>query len=518
MSVDLPEMSVGIVGAGVSGMAAGLCMQRRGFPFTIFEKADEVGGTWRENRYPGLTIDVPSPIYTFSGQRNPHWRRLLPDQAEILDYHRDVSVRTGLRSSIRFGSEVVSARWTGGDWEVGLSDGSSERFRVLVCATGFLHHPNIPEIEGLDSFAGDVVHSAQWRDGIELAGRRVGVIGNGSTGVQIVTALAGIASHIVHFQRTPQWIFPGPNFSIAPAVQRAFEHRPRVMEAIVTGTEWFADWLLGGAAARPCWRRRAVEAVARWQLVKVRDPELRRRLTPKDSALCKRPVVSSGFYRAVQRDDVEVELSRVDRVEPAGVRTADGVLHELDVLVLATGFRAHNYMRPMRVTGEDGIELNEAWARGPYGYRTMAIPGFPNLFMILGPHSPLLSFPIHTSAELQSEYVAQIVKLLAGDGIVSVDVKPAAAQRWLDELRAGMDGTVWTSGCTSWYLGEGDVPVVWPYDRRRWRAVLKEPVLEDYELRRAAGSDGQWHEVEVGARMREGTWPAGLSKLTASCD
>ena len=502
---DKPEgVSVGIVGAGVSGMAAGLCLQRHGVRFTIFEQADEVGGTWWENRYPGLTIDVPSPIYTFSGQRNSNWRRFLPDQAEILAYHQDVSIRTGLRERIRFGSKVISARWTGVDWEVGLAGGGSERFQVLVCATGFLHHPRIPDIEGLDSFAGDCVHSARWRDDLEIGGRRVGVIGTGSSGVQLVTALAGVASRVVHFQRTPQWVFPEMDFAIPLVVRRLFERRPASIEAVVSGIELFADWLLHGAAARPSARRRFLEAVARWHLRTVRDPELRRRLTPRDSALCKRPVVSSGFYGAVQRDDVEVISSGIAHIEEAGVRTADGNLHELDVLILATGFRAHDYMRPIRIVGEHGVELEDRWAGGPYGYRTLAIPGFPNLFMIMGPHSPLLSFPVHRSAELQSEYVAQIVTLLSGDGVLSVSVRPEAAQRWLDELRAGLDGTVWTSGCTSWYLGDGEVPVVWPYDRQRWREILREPVLDDYDIRRSA-HDRERPMSDSGAGARPST-------------
>jgi cation diffusion facilitator CzcD-associated flavoprotein CzcO len=491
-------------------MAAALCLERHGVSFMIFEKADEVGGTWWENRYPGLTIDVPSPIYTFSGQRNPHWRWFLPDQAEILAYHRDVSIRTGLRERIRFGSEVVSAKWTGVEWEVGLAGGGLERFRVLVCATGFLHHPRLPDIEGLDLFAGDCVHSARWRDDLEVGGRRVGVIGNGSSGVQLVTALAGVASRIVNFQRTPQWIFPGPNFTIPVWVRRLLERRPGLMESVAAGIEWLADWLLQGAATRPSARRRVVEAVARCHLRTVLDPELRRRLTPSDSALCKRPVVSSGFYSAVQREDVEVVSSGISCVEEAGVRTADGKLHELDVLILATGFRAHDYMRPIRIVGEHGVELEDLWAGGPYGYRTLAIPGFPNLFMIMGPHSPLLSFPVHRSAELQSEYVAQIVELLSRDGVVSVSVRREAAQRWLDELRAGMDGTVWASGCTSWYLGDGEVPVVWPYNRRRWQEILREPVLDDYDIRAAA--DAPQRPIEASAvAIRRATAPTASS-------
>ena len=478
------EARVGIIGAGVSGMAAGLELQRRGLPFTIFEKADEVGGTWRENRYPGLMIDVPAPIYTFAGQRNPYWRNLLPEQPEILDYHRQVSIRTGLRSQIRFGCEVVAATWSGSDWSVTLADGSVERFRALICATGFLHHPRFPEIDGLDSFAGELVHSAQWRDEIVCDGRRIGVIGSGSTGVQLTAALSRVAAELTLFQRTPQWIFPGANTPIPPVVQRAFARRPGLQERVVRGVEWFADWLLGGAAVRRNLRRRALEWYGRRNLASVRDPALRARLTPADSPLCKRPVVSSRFYEAVQRPNVSVVDTAIASVSPAGVRLADGRFVELDVLILATGFHAHDYMRPIAITGEDGVTLHEAWADGPFGYRTMTIPGFPNLFMVMGPHSPLLSFPIHTSAELQSAYAAQLIELLRDGEIVSLAPRPEAAAAWLREIEAGVPGTVWASGCTSWYLGDGKVPVLWPYDRHRWRRLLREPVLADYVIRR----------------------------------
>ena len=435
------------------------------------------------DRYPGLTIDVPSPIYTFAGERNPHWRRFMPAQQEILDYHRDVSHRTGLREQIRFGAEVVSADWTGSEWELRTASGERHRFRGLVCASGFLHHPRWPAIEGLERFAGECVHSAQWRDEVAVAGRRVGVIGNGSTGVQLVTALAGVAARIEHFQRTPQWILPTPNFTIPVAVQRFLGRFPRLQEAIISGSEIGGDWLISGAAMAPGWRRRAIEGLARANLATVRDPELRRKLTPPDRVLCKRPVFSGGFYRAARRPDVEVVIEPIGSVEPVGVRTADGELHELDVLILATGFEAHNYMRPIAITGEDGLTLEQAWAGGPHGYRTVSLTGFPNLFMIMGPHSPLLSYPIHASAELQSEYVAQMLRVLGREDVVSVAPTAAATERWLAEIRAGMAGTVWASGCTSWYLGDGETPVLWPYDRRRWLELLHAPELDDYELR-----------------------------------
>jgi cation diffusion facilitator CzcD-associated flavoprotein CzcO len=469
----------------VSGLAAGIRLQQERIAFTIFEKGPEVGGTWRDNRYPGLTIDVPSPIYTFATHRNPSWRRLLPEAAEILEYHRDVSFKSGLRKRIRFDCEIVSATWTGSEWELTTADGEQERFRVLVCATGFLHHPHVPNIAGLESFTGELAHSARWRDDIEIRDKRVGVIGNGSTGVQIVSALGGVASKLSHFQRTPQWIFPARNLEIPTWTHRLLARHPRLVESVVAGTEWLADWLLSGAATAPNRRRHLIEGLARRHLGTVRDPELRAMLTPRDSALCKRPVVSGEYYRAIQRHDVELVDRPIDRIEERGVRTTDDRLHELDVLILATGFRAHNYMRPMAIRGEHGLSLDEAWKDGPVAYRTVAISGFPNLFTIMGPHSPLLSFPIHTSAELQSEYVARMLDLFRRDDVVSLMPTAAASKEWLDEIAAGMPGTVWASGCSSWYLGDGATPVLWPYGRRRWRELLREPVLEHYEIRTA---------------------------------
>src|SRR4051812_35691481 len=477
--------TVAVIGAGVSGLAMGLRLQAAGVPFEIFEKGPDVGGTWRDNRYPGLSIDVPSPLYTFAGHRHPGWRRWMPDQPEILDYHRDVATRTGLREHIRFETEVVAATWTGTEWEVETAAGDVECFRVLVCATGFLHHPRIPGFDGLSDFAGELVHSARWRDDIVTRGRRVGVVGNGSTGVQLVGALGGVASHLTMFQRTPQWVFPLANFDVPRVVRRAFARWPRVIDVLVEGMLQFADWFVGGASVKEDWRRRIIDSAGRRNLNTVRDPELRAKLSPRDASLCKRPVVSNDFYRAVQRHDVDVVTTPIARVVPEGVVTDDGVTHPLDVLILATGFEAHNYMRPMAIRGEGGVTLDEVWARGPYGYRTVSIPAFPNLFMLLGPHSPLNYIAIHESAELQSDYVMQMLDVLDRDGIVAAAPTAEATERWLAYIREGMPGTVWASGCNSWYVGDGDTPVLWPYTRRAWHAALRRPQLADYDLRTA---------------------------------
>jgi cation diffusion facilitator CzcD-associated flavoprotein CzcO len=476
------ETNVAIIGAGLSGMAAGLRLQRDGVPFTIFEKGSDVGGTWRENRYPGLTIDVPSPIYTFRDYRHGGWRRWMPEQPEIYEYFRDVATRSGLRRAIRFNTAVTAASWDGEAWVVQLDDGTSERYRVLVCAQGFLHHPRWPEIPGLDSFAGELVHSAQWREEIVTTGKRVGVVGTGSTGTQLVGALAGSAAHVTQFQRTAQWIFPFPNFNVPGLMRSVLSSRPSLVTQIGDSLERFGDAVIGVATRRPGAARRVMDTVARLHLRTVRDPELRRRLTPDEAPLCKRPVVSLRFYRAVQRPDVSVVDAGIDHVCPEGVITADGRLHELDVLILATGFDAHAYMRRIAITGRDGVTLEQAWADGPHGYRTVSLAGFPNLFMVMGPHSPLLSVSIHASAELQSDYIAQMLEVLDRDGVVAVEPSPEATTAWMRSIRDGVPGTLWASGCRSWYLGDGDTPVLWPYDRSSWFELLRTPDLADYEI------------------------------------
>ena len=473
---------VAIVGAGIAGLAVGLKMKRAGYPFTIFEKADEVGGTWRDNTYPGLRIDVPGPIYTFSEDRAADWSHLYCEGHEVQSYITGFADRFGLREHIRFGAEIVEARWTGAAWVVRTAGGDEDEFDLLLQATGFLHQPRWPEIPGLESFAGEQCHSARFDHSIQLDGRRVGVIGNGSTGVQLTTELAGRASHFTSFQRTPQWVFPAPNMRIPRLFRRLIASSDRVAQACASYTQWSGEMLLGRAARADGWQRRLLGWAARRYLSTVKDPALRERLTPKDAPLCKRPVISTKYYAAVQRPDVEVITDAIDRIEPAGVRTADGRLHELDVLILATGFQAHNYMRPMNVIGEDGLTLDEAWADGPQAYRTIAMPGFPNMFTILGPHTPLVSIALHTSAELAGDYVLQAIEVLERPGVVAVQPTEQAARNWYSEIGAGFPGTVWSSGCSSWYVGSGDVPVLWPYDIKRWTRMLSAPDWSEFEI------------------------------------
>lgn len=322
----------------MSGMCVAITLLSAGITdVCIYEKADDVGGTWRDNTYPGLTCDVPSRLYQYSFAKNPNWTQMFSRGGEIQDYLRGIAERYGLRHRIRFGATVVSARFDDGRWVLRTDSGTESTVDFLISATGVLHHPRIPPIAGLDDFRGTVFHSARWDHTVPLLGRRIAVIGTGSTGVQLVCGLAGVAGKVTMFQRTAQWVLPWPNprySKLARVFHRAFPCLGSLAyKAYSLSFETFAV-----ALSNPGLHRKLVGAVCRASLRRVRDPRLRRALTPDYEPMCKRLVMSGGFYRAIQRDDVELVTAGIDHVEHRGIVTDDGVLHEVDVIVLATVF------------------------------------------------------------------------------------------------------------------------------------------------------------------------------------
>ena len=471
-----------IVGAGMSGICMGVKLRRAGFDdFTILEKAESVGGTWRENTYPGLSCDVPSSYYAYTFDPNAEWTHYFSSGAEIREYFERATRRHGLEPHIRFGEEVTEARFEDGRWLVATNSGRDKlEADVLVSAAGVLHHPRTPQIEGLDDFGGAMFHSARWDHSVALAGKRVGVVGTGSTGVQIVTAVAGVASHLSMFQRTPQWILPIPNPSHGGAFKRLMR-RPgfaRLNYALNAGI----FNLLTTSTIKPGWQRKLIDRACRWNLTRVKDPGLCRKLTPDYVPMCKRLVVSSGFYDAVQRPDVEIVDTAIARIEPGGIRTADGRLHELDVLVLATGFDAHAYLRPINLVGLGGRTLDGAWQGEPRAYKTVCLPGFPNFFMIMGPNSPIGNTSLVPVAETQADYALQWIQKIASGEVAWAAPKSEAMERFNTELRDAMPGTVWTTGCDSWYLGQDGVPMLWPWSPGRFKQTLSEPRLDEFEI------------------------------------
>ena len=478
------EPRIVIIGAGLAGIATAVTLQRNGFhDFSILEKGADVGGVWHWNRYPGLTCDVPSQLYQFSFAPKPDWTGMFAPGDEIQRYLRDVVERFGLDDRLRLNAEVVSTVFTGSRWQITTADGVELEADFVIAATGVLHHPFTPDIPGLDTFGGDVVHTARWDDDIATSGRRIAVVGNGSTGVQIVSALQREAAHITHFVRTPQWVMWAPMELPQPTLLGAVLRRmPSVNRRLYDALLW-GSAILADVTTKPSWRRRLTQNYARWCLrAQIRDGELRDRLTPDYQPLCKRQVVSSSYYRAIRSRNAELITSAIDEITPRGIRTVDGRETEVDLLILATGFRAHNYMRPMNLRGRDGLDIDDAWAKGPRAYRMTAIPGFPNFFTMLGPNSPTGSLPLHYSAELTAHYITVWLRRFRDGEFDTVEVTEQATTKFNDDVTAALGPTVWNTGCNSWYLtDEGNIDL-WPYDRKTMTAMLTRPDDRDFHI------------------------------------
>ncbi|BDB39757.1 putative monooxygenase [Mycobacterium kiyosense] len=476
-----------IIGAGLAGITALHVFTQRSFTdVTVLEKASDVGGVWHWNRYPGLTCDVPSQIYQFGFAPKPDWSHIWADGADIQRYHRDVVDTLGLGDRIRLNTEVVAAQWNEptAQWVLTTAGGEQIDAHVVVCATGVLHHPALPDIPGLDEFAGPVVHTARWDPEIDTDGKRIAVIGTGSTGVQIVSALQPDARSIAHYVRSPQWILWAPmTLRQSALLAAALKRHPTAHDRMYQALLWVSG-ILADVTTRPSWRRRAVQAYARLSLrLQVRDRQLRDKLTPDYQPLCKRQVVSGTYYRAIQSENAELVTDRIVEVTPSGIRTADGRQRPADVIVLATGFQTHNYMRPIQITGRDGLTIDKAWSGGPRAYRMTAIPGFPNLFTVLGPNSPTGSISLQYSAERTAHYIAQFLEMLRDGAATSIEVTEDATDEFNAAVAEAMTPTVWSTGCNSWYLTENNTVDLWPYDRKTLTAMLAEPEPAHFELR-----------------------------------
>ncbi len=462
-----------VIGAGMSGIALGRALKKAGFDdFVILEKGSDVGGVWHWNHYPGLSCDVPSQLYQYSFDTNPRWSRTFALGPEIQTYHRQVAERHGVQPHIRLNSEVKSAHYGDAGWTVETAGGEVYEADFVVAATGVLHHPNVPEIPGMDEFEGTLLHSVDWRDDIDPAGKRIAVIGTGSTGVQLVSALQPVAEHLTNFIRTPQWVLWAPIELGQPAPVSTLLSSLPLLNAALHQVSIGASGLFTDITTRPSWRRRLVQSAARAHLKTIRDPELRAKLTPDYEPLCKRQVLSGSFYRAVQQPNAEVVSEPIERFTKTGIVTADGRHHDLDLVVLATGFKAHNYMRPMDLTGRDGLEIGELWADGPRAYKMSALPGFPNFFMVLGPNSPVGSLPMHWTAERSSEFIVSWLQRFAAGEIDRVEPTAEATDRFNEQVRVALGPTVWNTGCNSWYQKEDGTIDLWPFDRATTKRML----------------------------------------------
>jgi cation diffusion facilitator CzcD-associated flavoprotein CzcO len=470
----------------MSGILSAIKLHEAGLDdFAIYEKADRLGGTWRENEYAGVGCDVPSHLYSYSFALNPDWSHRFSPGAEIQAYFEDVAHRYGVDRLIRYGKEVRRCAFEDGRWRIRFADGATDEGDVVIAATGVLRDPSYPEIPGLDSFAGTMFHSARWNHDAPLAGKRVGIIGTGSTSAQMVPALIDEVAELSLFQRTAQWIMPQENPAFSREEKAEFRKHPEVMEQLRSNiSRMFADGFSNAVVDATSPQLRAIHDFCVANLENsVKDPELREKLRPNYRAGCKRLVMSENFYDAIQRPNANLVTQGIERIERAGVRTRDGKLHELDVLILATGFRVDRFMRPMEVAGRDGLTLEEAWKKGPIAHMAISIPDFPNFFMLNGPNGPVGNFSLIEVAELQLGYILQLVDQLRSGACTQVSASRAAMERFDADRREATKTTIWQSGCNSWYLDADGVPAVWPWTFDRLREEMAKPRLGDFDMR-----------------------------------
>lgn len=475
------QLRAAVIGAGMAGVLSAIKLRERGIETVVFEKGDRVGGTWRENTYPGLACDVAAHWYTYSFARNPNWDRLMAPGPQIRDYFEGVARDHGVLPLIRFHAEVTQLEYDGRKWRLTAGD-RQEAFDIVIVATGVLHHPNIPHLAGEESFTGAIFHSARWDHGVPLDGKRIGVVGTGSTSAQLVSALVPRASHFCLFQRTPQWVMHRPNPEYSEEEKAAFRADPQALAAHVQ--ELRAKTVEGYATAvidydSPELAR--IEQLCQENLDTVRDPDLRRRLTPDYRAACKRLVMSDSFYEAIQQPNAELVTSPIERLEPDGVRTADGELHPLEVLVLATGFQVDRFIRPTKVIGRGGVDLDEAWAEGPNAYLSVSVPDFPNLFLVNGPGSPFGNFSAIETSEFQADYVMQLIDGIARGDYREISAAHEALERFEHERQEAGRKTVWVTGCDSWYLDKKGVPTSWTFSYQRFVDEMTSPRMADFE-------------------------------------
>jgi cation diffusion facilitator CzcD-associated flavoprotein CzcO len=456
-----------IVGAGFSGLALGMRLLEEGIDdFVILERSTDVGGTWRDNTYPGCACDVPSHLYSFSFAPNPDWSRTYSEQPEIQDYIRRTAADRGVVSYVRFGHDVTGSRWDEEQqhWHVETSAGELTA-NYLVSAMGPLSAPAWPKVEGLESFEGNLFHSAEWDHNHDLTGDRVGVIGTGASAIQFVPAIQPQVEQLYVFQRTPPWVLPRPDRATTRFERWVYRRFPLLQRITRTLVYWRQELLMvPGLVYRPQIMKLG-EIATRWQLRRhVADEKLRTELTPDYRLGCKRILISDEWYPALAEDNVEVVHSGIEEVRPRSIVTADGTEREVDTIILGTGFRATDMVGSEHIFGREGRSLRESWQGSPQAHLGTTVAGFPNLFLLVGPNLG----PGHTSVvfytESQVRYILETLKTLEARGATSFEVRKDVQDAYNADLQERMRKTVWTTGgCSSWYLDEtGRNTTLWP--------------------------------------------------------
>ncbi|MFG1942154.1 flavin-containing monooxygenase [Nonomuraea sp. NPDC048826] len=480
------EPGIVIVGAGFAGIGMAIKLKEAGYhDFVVLEKGDDLGGTWRDNTYPGCACDVPSHLYSYSFELNPGWSRMFAPQEEIREYLRGCAAKYGVLPHVRYGARVESLEYDerARRWRVALDGGGVLRPHAVISGIGALHVPSYPDVPGRDRFQGPAFHSAEWDHSAGLTGKRVAVIGTGASAAQFVPRIAPLASHLTVFQRTPPWVQAKPDFAFPPAARRMLR---------LPGTARALRWLVYGAmesralgfTVHPSLMK-AHERMARRHLEsQVADPELRRALTPDYTIGCKRVIISSDYYPALCRENVSLVTGGVAEIRERSVVDASGVEHPADVIVYGTGFKVTESLKELSIVGRGGVKIQEAWRDGIEAFYGVTTAGFPNLFFLLGPNTGLGHNSVVFMIESQVRYVLDCLRLLSRTGARALDVRPERQRAFNRRLRERLDPLVWNAGgCASWYLDEHGVNrTIWPGFTFEYWARTRKAKPGDYEL------------------------------------
>ncbi len=476
--------SIAIIGTGFGGIGMGIRLKQAGIDnFAIYSKADEVGGVWWDNTYPGAACDVASSLYSFSFEKNFDWSRTHGTQPEIVAYLRHCVEKYGLRPHMHFSTEITALAWDEGQalWRLEAADGRRFAARAVVSACGLFNQPAFPDLPGLESFRGAKIHTSQWDHAYDLAGKRVAVIGTGCSAAQFVPEIAGRVGGLAMFLRTPQYIMPKIEKNFSDAERQAYRRFPlkRTWERLNTYVSFERRFgVQTSAKMNAAAEQTALAFLAR----EITDPDKRAKLTPDYRFGCKRTIQSNAYYKALDRDNVEIIRAEIERVVPDGIVTADGQHHALDAIIYGTGFRPSDYLSFMRVTGRDGGQLREAWREGPEAYLGITVSGFPNFFMLYGPNTNTATSIIFM-IENQIGYVLKCIRRLRR--VRFMDVRRDVQARFNSELQRVIGGTAWGSGCQNYFRhAAGRIVTQWPKPSRTYRWLTRRVRSGDFTIAR----------------------------------
>jgi cation diffusion facilitator CzcD-associated flavoprotein CzcO len=490
---DGHTFDVVIVGSGFSGLGMAIRLEQEGrHNFVVLERGGDVGGTWQFNTYPGCACDVPSHLYSFSFAPNPDWSQTYSRQPEIRDYLHSCADRFGVRDKIRLGCELTSASWNEpeGVWEVETTDGPL-RARVLVSAAGPLFEPKHPELPGLDNFRGAIFHSARWDHDFDPAGKRVAAIGTGASAIQFVPEIQPEVERLHVFQRTPPWVVPHSNRPVSQFERRLFRALPAAQRAVRAAIYASRELLVLGFVKRPRLMR-VIERLSRRHMeAQISDPELLRKVQPDYSIGCKRILPSNRWYQALGQSNVELVTEGIREVRPASIVDREGNEREIDAIILGTGFKVTEMPAARTIHGSDGRSLEAVWGNSPHAHLGSTVPGFPNFFMLLGPNTGLGHSSMVYMIESQISYVIDALRTMQRRGAARVEVRPEVERAYNSGIDRRMQGTVWNTGCSSWYFdSSGRNAALWPDWTWRFR-------------RRTSRFDGSNYELSPGVQTGE---------------